>query len=224
MNNNVQVHEQLMFRHEVLRARLDIRDFFLKNTVREVYENIGQVLSLVRMQLAMLDANKKSVMASIESPGNLVGQSIRDLRVMCKSFYPDADILNDEGFTEALRDTIKILYQYERPEIKVSGIPKEIQPELRLVIFKMIQEILTLIKETEGKFISLIVAYLENEVKIRIIYNGVAIPFDNSTTPRSADLTLEERAQLVEGKLSLTKRKNGLMQIQLLHPLNCIYE
>src|ERR671926_1311362 len=111
MNKNVQAHEQLLFRHDVLRARLDIRDFFLKNTVREVYENIGQVLSLERMQLAMLDSDKKAAIASIESPGNLVGQSIRDLRVMCKSFYPDADIINENGFVEALRDTITILFR-----------------------------------------------------------------------------------------------------------------
>ena len=150
MNYDLKPHELLLFRHEALRARLDIRDFFLKNTVREVYENIGQVLSLVRMQLAMLDTNKKVAMESAESPGHLVGQSIRDLRVMCKSFYPDAEISNEEGFVEALRNTVKILYQLDDPAITINGIEKEIQHELKLVVFKMIQEILTLIKETGG--------------------------------------------------------------------------
>ncbi|TKK71458.1 hypothetical protein FC093_00055 [Ilyomonas limi] len=223
MSNNLQTQEQLLFRHEVLKARLDIRDFFLKNTVKEVYENIGQVLSLVRMQLAMLDVDKKEIIKSSESPGHLVGQSIRDLRVMCKSFYPDADIVSEEGFVEVVRDTIKILFQYTDPVIEITGIPKEIQPELKLVVFKMIQEILTLIKEPEGTFVCLTIAYTEQEVQFIILYKGRAIPFNNKIND-STDLTLEERAQLIKGKLNLTKRKNGLMQIQLTHPLKYAYE
>src|SRR5437763_9259831 len=224
MNTDLRSHEQLLFSHEALRARLDIRDFFLKNTVREVYENIGQVLSLVRMQLAMLAADTKVALKSVESPGNLVGQSIRDLRVMCKSFYPDAEILNDEGFVEALRDTVKILYQSEDPAITVNGIQKEIQPELKLVVFKMIQEILTLVNETGGSFISLDLDYLENEVKTTVIYKGEIIPLDEKTTTDNIDLPLQERAELIKGKLNLNKQKDGLIQIQLSYPLNCVYE
>ena len=224
MNYELKPLDQLLFRHEALRARLDIRDFFLKNTVREVYENIGQVLSLVRMQLSMLDADKKVVIESKESPGHLVGQSIRDLRVMCKSFYPDADILEEEGFAEALRDTVKILYQYEAPAITIKGTEREAQPELKLVVFKMIQEILTLIKETGGTFISLAIAYLDYEDKITVIYKGEAIPLDKKTGGDYIDLTLEGRAELIKGKLKLTKHKDGLTQIHLSYPLNSIYE
>jgi len=223
MNYDLRSHEQLLFRHEALRARLDIRDFFLKNTVREVYENIGQVLSLVRMQLAMLAADKE-VMEHAESPGHLVGQSIRDLRVMCKSFYPDTDILNEEGFVEALRDTIKILYQQEQPAISLMGTQQEIQPELKLVVFKMVQEILTLIKETGSTFNSLAITYFRNEVTITILYKGEAISLDKKTISDNTDLTLQERAQLINGKLDLTKQENGLIQLQLSHPLNYIYE
>ena len=224
MNYDLQVHELLLFRHEVLRARLDIRDFFLKNTVREVYENIGQVLSLVRMQLAMLDTNKKAVIESIDSPGHLVGQSIRDLRVMCKSFYPDADILNEAGFAEALRDTITVLYQDKNPAITIKGSQKDILPELKLVVFKMIQEVLTLIKESGGRLVSVAIAYGNQQVTITLIYNGEAIPFDIKPTDDNICLTLQERAQLIKGTLSLTKGKNRAMQIQLSHPLNYPYE
>jgi len=224
MNNELQANELLLFRHDVLRARLDIRDFFLKNTVREVYENIGQVLSLVRMQLALLDSDKKEVMQSVESPGHLVGQSIRDLRVMCKSFYPDADIISEEGFVEVFRDTIKILYQYTDPVINIKGIQQEIQPDLKLVVFKMIQEMLTLIKESEGTFVSLTIEYVDQQVNFTILYNGTAIPFDNKISDDTTDLTLEQRAQLIKGKLSVAKQSNGLMQIQLSHPLKYPYE
>jgi glucose-6-phosphate-specific signal transduction histidine kinase len=226
MNIHVQANDLLLFKHEVLKARLAIRDFFLKNTVREVYENIGQVLSLVRVQLALLDtnSNKKELMESVESPGHLVGKSIKDLRVMCKSFYPDADIISDDGFIDVFRDTIKILYHYENPVVKIKGIQKEIQPELKLIVFKMIQELLTLMKESEGTFVSLTIEYKAQKVSLIIIYNGIAIPLDGKTSDDDIDLTLEQRAQLIGGKLNLIKHRKGLMQIQLSHPLNYLYE
>lgn len=220
MNNRLQAQEQLLFRHEVLRARLDIRDFFLKNTVKEVYENIGQVLSLVRMQLALLNTSKTVI---AESPGNLVGQSIKDLRVMCKSFYPDADISNEDGFVEVFQDTIKILYQQDNATVTIKGTPKEIQPEVKLVVFKMIQEILVFIKELEGTFISLTITYVAQEATIKIVYRGAAISFNN-TSDNSINLTLAERAQLINGKLRLAKSRSGLMQVQLAHPLKYLYE
>ncbi len=223
MNYTVQAHEQLLFSHEVLRARLDIRDFFLKYTVREVYENIGQVLSLVRMQLAMLDTSNKGVAENIDSPGHLVGQSIRDLRVMCKSFYPDADILNEGGFVEALRDTVKILYEEPEFIIKTKGFQKEIQSDLQLIVFKMIQEILILIQESYGILVSLTITYLDNEVKYKIFYNGKQVLL-NTYTGDSLHLTLQERAQLIKGKLGITKGKSGLIQVQLSHTLNYTYE
>jgi nitrate/nitrite-specific signal transduction histidine kinase len=87
MNINASENQSFLFKYEILRARLETRNFFLKNTVREVYENIGQVLSLVRLQLALIDGASKEeknideeLNVNIESSGKLVGQSIKDLR------------------------------------------------------------------------------------------------------------------------------------------------
>lgn len=222
MNYSLQAQGQLLFRHEVLKARLDIRDFFLKNTVREIYENIGQVLSLVRMQLAMLDNGKQAIVESVESSGQLVGQSIKDLRLMCKSFYPDAAIVNEEGFIAVFRDAIQILFEQDEPVIKIVGTPKDIQPDLKLVVFKMMHDVLIAIKESGGVFVSLTIAYLEREVKITVFYNGNVVPFGNKADG-DAHLTLAERAQLIAGKWRLAHSKKGIEQIQLSYPLKYQY-
>ena len=73
-------------------------------------------------------------------------------------------------------------------------------------------------------FISLAIANLENDVKIKVLYKGEAIPLDKQMTNDYIDLALQERAELIKGKLKLTKHKDGLTQIQLSYPLNCIYE
>ncbi|MDB5249285.1 MAG: sensor histidine kinase [Segetibacter sp.] len=226
MNNWLQANKKLLFIVMTLQARLDIRDFFLKNAVREIYENIGQVLSLVRMQLAMLDSNNKEDNdGSLNSSGNLVGQSIRDLRAMSRSFYPDTDILKEDGLTQGFENTIGILYKKDNGAVKIKGIRKEVQPELKLVTFKMVQEILIAIKEIEGDFISLSISYIKEAVKFTISYNGVSIELngENESNFTNRSLTLQERAELIEARFQVSRNKTGITQIKLISPLNFAY-
>lgn len=222
MDYQLQETRQLQFKLEVARARLQIRDFFLRTSIREVYENIGQVLSLVRMQLSMLDETSLAkAEVNIHSSGNLVGQSIRDLRAMSKSFYPDADILQEHGFVEACKSSIKILFDTEKPLIKIKGVPKTIDGNLKLVIFRMVQEILIAIKEYKDEFVSLIISYGSDVVKFTFNYFGNSSLKDTGIkgTENDNELTFLERVKLINAKLSLSHLKTGNEQIKLISPL-----
>jgi signal transduction histidine kinase len=226
MNKRPQKNKRLLFKHEVLRARLDIRDFFLENSVLEVYENIGQILSLVRMQLAILDSDKNNEKnENINSPADLVGQSIRDLRAICKSFYPDEDILKEEGFIEALKNTIEILCHDKNPVIKIKGIIKDTQPGLKLIVFKMVKEILVSINESEGELKGLVISYTRDEFDLTVSYKGKAIGLNESITNNGecADLTLQKRVQLIKGRITVSQTRDGTHRIKLVSPLNSIF-
>ena len=98
MFENIHEKKKLLFQYEVLRARLCIRDFFLKTAVKEVYENVRQIRAQQVMQLAFFDEkNIEDQKEHIVQSGDLVGQSIADLRTMTRSFYPDVDLLKKYG-------------------------------------------------------------------------------------------------------------------------------
>src|SRR5688572_30801693 len=130
MEMPVPINIKTLFELEVLRARLEIRDFFLKNLFREVYENIGQVLSLVRVMLA-------SPGAGTERASELVGKSIRDLRQMCKSFFPDADLLQQNGFANGIKETVEIIYPGSQ-SIKLIEATDDIEPGRMLIVFSLV--------------------------------------------------------------------------------------
>lgn len=224
-------NKTLLYKYEAVKARLDIRDFFLQHTVRLVYDNVGQVLSLVRMQLAVLGGHSQysAAYSSDESPGYLVGQSIRDLRLMCKSFYPDADILSDVGMANGFRDVINILYKPPNPMVRITGVQREVEPNKKLIAFKMIQEILVFIKESGGKFNGLIIAFTQRQVQYTVLYEGEKIQLETSGHTETGDdtntdLSLQARAQLIDGSFKLTKGRGGTMQVKLYHPLTSSYE
>jgi signal transduction histidine kinase len=217
--------KKFLLNYEVLRARLDIRDFFLKHTVREVYENIGQVLSVVRMQLAVLDADNKETAIKMPTPDHLVGQTIRDLRMMCSNFYPDSDIIKDEGFVAGFNSIIRILYPDTHVKVQIRGFRKDIQSHLILIIFKLIQEILMIIGESQAELIKFSISYTKNYVKWTVDYVGkeIQLMHESLEDVRDKPLTLHERAELIGGRITVTTTKTATYRIILISPYKTFF-
>jgi hypothetical protein len=217
-------YKRLLLQYEILRARLEIREFFLNAIVKNVYENIGQVLSLVHMQLALLNLHKDS-MENITSSGNLVGQSIRDLRNMCHSFYPDIELLKGGGWIGALNTTCKILDPDTEKNIIVSGTLEDIAYNRMLILYGMLQEILTSIYNKNRKLIDISFNYEADKLRCIINYKGVSIQWKEVYCFSAADtlfdyLNLYRRTRLIGGKLNLRKVKSGVNCIIIEIPLN----
>jgi hypothetical protein len=221
MNILLLPHKELLFKNEVLRAQLSIRDFYLNHAVKEIFENIGQVLSVVQMQLNLNYNNKPGTGEGTNSPGYLVGQTIRDLRTMSKSFYADTDIIKQEGFTGAFETTLAVLYGVIKPVIE-KGIRKEILPGLKLIAFKIMQDILISTHEAAGEFISLTINYKDDHAELILCYNGKPIVLDEGGADigTDADLTIQQRVQLINGRFNVTQSKAGITRVKLITPLN----
>ena len=217
-------YEQLLLQYEIIRARLEIREHFLKTVVKEVYENIGQVLSLIRVQLSLLrldfETGKKE---KIDSSGEMVGKTIRDLRSMCQLFYPEADLVTGAGFNRALEQEIKILYPRAKYCIDEKCIvPETIAEEKGLVLFGILLEIFTLIgKQQNGMVNTATLKYNSKEIHITIDYKGQAIERKKAVSPASNfDLTIFERTELIKGYLEIKNTRGGYKRVKLVMPIN----
>ncbi len=72
-------------RQEELLARLKTQSEFISNFEKEIFENINQVLCLVRLNISNLDfSNEKRSAEILEQSGNLIGKAIGDLRNLAK--------------------------------------------------------------------------------------------------------------------------------------------
>ncbi len=212
--------KKLIYYYEVLRARFEIRDFFLKTSVLEVYENIGQVLSLVRMQLSLFDPfSPKKSFEDITNAGELVGQSIRDLRMLCSNFYPDETIVHDGGFTLALEQTMRML-QLPFSKIKTTGHELKIPSDLKLIIFKMLQEILVTIKEQSDSAVQLSINFKNSIATYTFKYNSNNLQFSSTIIAEDGHtLSLLERVKLINAELIVTQTKTKQNLTKLIVPI-----
>jgi hypothetical protein len=203
-------NKKMLFDLEVLKARLEIRDFFLKTTVKDIYENVGQVLSLVRMQLAVLNPDISELpVDELVSSGHLVGQSIRDLRNMSRSFYPDEDITKEEGITNALRHTIHVLGSSCKIKQQSTAIENDMEAGLKLITFKMLLDVLISIDEAKGELHSITISTRNQNLVFAIAFSNELKEHINKIEINTLHLSFAEPLQLLNGQYSWKNTTSG---------------
>jgi signal transduction histidine kinase len=220
---------ELKYQHEILRAKLEIRDHYLKTIVREIYENTGQLLSLVRVQLAIIGNKvREGEKVDVTNSGELVGQAICDLRNMSRNFYPENEILSELGLINALKQEIKAdVNDFQANKIKVQGTPSALMPGAGLIFFQIILGITTLIIDLHGKDSLLLeIIYSTNKLSIIINYAGYPIDFKGKLEINNdfliiPPLSLEEKLKFIGGEIIIKSNATHPTEIIISMPLNC---
>jgi signal transduction histidine kinase len=223
-------YDQLFYEHEVLWARYEIREHYIRTTIRHIYENIGQVLTHVGMQLRMLGLDKEIEKREAEGFSTLIGQVLKDLRSMRHSFYPETELLGKYGLAEALSSEL-VLLGMDTTQLKVRGVSHSLEQGREVILFRMLQEILHLIDE-QNSTASLEIKLVYTNVSLGFIFNYTGKPVNIKASPvssvydsRLSRLSLLQRAELIGGVLMSPLRKASITRMKLIVPFKTfVYE
>lgn len=216
-------YEEFLYHYELLRTRLEVRQYFLNIAAREVYDNVGQVLSYVRIQFAVTQNEMDSAWVEKLTPGyQLIGQSISDLRNMCKLFDPEENVIKKAGLTEVVKQEV----QSHFPKAIVLGDDaapglQALPDEKRLLVLGIILELLLLLKEKDCTSLhSFSMKHSKREVQFNWQYTGSPLqwPAENPSNEKFR-LPVFERARLLGGILQCADGENGLNGLILQIPL-----
>lgn len=141
------------FDQELLRAQLEIQEQTFQNISQEIHDNIGQMLSLAKLNLNTTDIGQpKLAEEKIQRSRDLVSKAISDLRDLSKSLNPE--IIMRIGLTEALERELLIAAKTGQFEVNLTqnGDLFRFDPQKELIIFRIFQEILNnIIKHAKAK-------------------------------------------------------------------------
>ena len=154
----------------------------------------------------ILEDQKEHIVQS----GDLVGQSIADLRTMTRSFYPDVDLLKEDGFIKAITSVVKMLAFKGPFKINSNGNLNEIADGLKLFLFNILEELLLAISKNSSTLKSINVSYTQERITTEIRYNGEPINLHiiEKNTSVNKGLTIQERMELVSGNITEKTSKN----------------
>lgn len=202
------------FEQTLLNTQLEIQEQTLNHVSREIHDNIGQTLSLARLQVNSSDPNEE-----LEAADQLLGKAIADLRTLSHSL--NTNHIKENGFTESLR---VLLEQFEKTgkfivEFVNDDHSFEIGDDSGLIVFRVIQEILNNItKHAKADKISIILSHETEVSKIMISDNGCGFDI-NALKEKGIGLrNIADRIRIIGGKISINSEINKGTQIEISLP------
>lgn len=194
---------QTQFHHELLQTQIEIQEQTLKTISQEIHDNVGQILSLAKLNLNTVENNSDP---KIENTKNLISKAISDLRNLSRSMFGDQ--LKELGLPRAIANELAIVEssgQY-KTTMEITGEPFHLSDKKELVVFRMVQEAINnIIKHAKATSISVLVKYSGNSFCLSIADNGKGFDI-GSTNGKSNGMglkSIENRAELIGGSASI---------------------
>lgn len=195
--NSIREQELLKrsFDQALVTSQLEVQEQLMRQISQEIHDNVGQVLSLVNLNLKTMKPDESTKLASTAA---LVNQAITDLRALSKGLNPDFIVKN--GLLPMIRQHLDHLQKSGQYEVSLHVDDEPAMPPAEMIIvYRMIQETLNnIIKHAEASVINIVV----QQAKIVVADNGRG--FD--TTAESGGLGLQnlrERARLIGADVAI---------------------
>ena len=160
------------FERTIMQSQLEIQEQTFRTISQEIHDNIGQVLSLAKLNLNTIPQNAAADKIALTE--ELLGKAISDLRDISKSLHPEK--IADIGLVNAIRNELLLVQKTARIKTDFNPASDDIDPggEKSVIIFRMIQEILhNIIKHAKAKRIMVAMEQLQHTINIEISDDGI---------------------------------------------------
>lgn len=190
---------------EILTSQIEVQNTTLQYIGRELHDNIGQLLSVAKINLNVLEeATQDSENEGfIKQTNELVEQSIHELRALSKSL--DGDFVHDFGLQQSIAHELQRIRKTKKfaTELTLQGEKYSLGYDREIVLFRIVQEILNnALKHSKAKNIEIDMNYLPNNFVLTVTDNGKGFDFEtimkNELSQSGAGLrNIKRRAALI---------------------------
>lgn len=204
---------------------MEIQEHGLSWIRKEIYENVGQVLSYVKLRLSdHVPVGTLQLKQSMAISKKLVGQAIRDLRVA--SWPVSVTELREKGLAMALEHelaTFSRLYNREA-QCRVSDNARRFDPDREIIAFRILQQLLDRVEAlTPARPVEVRLDYRKTDLCIILLHGSAAVPPETGWKPADdwPDYQLfQQRAALIRAGLEWFGDPQEDLAFRLLIPLS----
>lgn len=204
----------------ILQSQLEIQEQTFRNISQDIHDNIGQVLSLAKLNLNTIPENESSNKIALTE--ELLGKAINDLRDISKSLHPEKII--DIGLINAISQELLLVQKVAKIKTELICLNGEINlgSEKTIIVFRMMQEILqNILKHANAFNVTVEIGKLENKTLITVKDDGKGFMVDalKSTETGIGLKSIKQRCDLVNAsfKIHSTPGKGTSVQLTILN-------
>ncbi|MEO6150027.1 MAG: sensor histidine kinase [Mucilaginibacter sp.] len=198
---------QAQFDQELLKAQLEIQEQTLTHVSREIHDNIGQVLSFVKLSLASakkMDDKQKN--QKIDENRELVAQAITDLRDLSKSL--SFERIKTLGLQQAIALELERINKSDiiKTHLHTTGEVYEMDGQKELVLFRIFQEALNnAFKHAYARNLRISLIYAADLFTLTIEDDGAGFSVADKLKENSGSglKNMDNRAALIGGSATI---------------------
>lgn len=217
--------ERQQFKQAVLQTEIEIREETLTQISRDLHDNLGQIASLIKINLNLVSKDLKEVdHLKIEDSIDLLKRMIADIKSLSTSL--NSENLKNFGLLEALNDDVQRINKTGHLNILVhsNGTMPALAPEIEIFIYRMSQEIINnALKHAGAKNLS--IDFKEDENKLDLLFKDDGKGFntkdviENNLGKGNGLTNLFKRCKIIGANLSINSTLGGGTQIRIHLPL-----
>lgn len=214
------------FQQTLLQSQLEIQEQTLKNISQEIHDNVGQVLTLAKLNLTTLMMNDTQAPEQVKVSQQLIAKAINDLRSLSHSL--NTEYVQNMGLVRSIEYELEMLQKTGaiKTSFHIEGIVQRLEAQKELIIFRIIQEAIhNIMKHAEASSISVSVNFSNNEMQMSVADDGKGFDLSPLNDPNNQQFGLglrnmNNRATLIGAKFNLSSEPNKGTILQLSLPYN----
>lgn len=208
-----------IFKQQLLQTQIEIQEQTLKTISQEIHDNVGQVLSLAKLNLNTVgNITDNNMQFKINSTKDLVSKAINDLRDLSRSLHGEK--IGEIGLQEAIANELRIIQNTGqfKTEINITGQHYKQNPQKEMVLFRIVQEALhNAVKHSNATHLKVLMNYNAGNFTLTISDDGNGFqPEQLQAAQTGIGLkSMQNRAALIGAEFSLHSSKNNGTSISI---------
>jgi two-component system, NarL family, sensor kinase len=200
----------------LLSTQIEIQEQTFENISREIHDNIGQKLSLIKLNLNTLSKHQSgSDLEKINCSKNLISTVISDLRDLSQTLGSDNILAN--GLVKAIEFDINQLRKSGNYEIffKVLGEQIFLDTKKELILFRIFQEVLNnIMKHADATTIFIDITFDKHTFTIQIKDDGIGYP-EVENNSGTGIKNMRKRVRLIGGDFEIKSNSGTLIKVEI---------
>jgi signal transduction histidine kinase len=209
------------FKQEILLSQIEIQNQTFNNISQEIHDNVGQVLSLAKVQLNIIGENQIVNQPLLADTKENISKALSDLRDVAKGL--SSDRINILGLDEAIGQELQRINKSGILTIAFnsSGQSREIDQKKQLILYRVIQECLqNIIKHAEASSVNLALDYQSACLDILLSDNGIGFNLEQEQANKHGLglMNIYKRIELIGGSVQFKSKPREGTHIKISVP------
>lgn len=190
------------FEKAITQTQIEIREETLRNISWELHDNIGQLLTLAKIQL------QNTTKENIQEVSETITKGLTEVRALSKLINPEA--IRNIDLPEAIQlemDRFNRL-NFIKSNLKIIGDQQNIDEKSSIIMFRILQEFFSnTIKHSKASELKVILNYSNQFLQITAIDNGIGFSSEEKNEGIGL-INIKNRAKLIGAEIQFKSDNN----------------